>query len=234
MKTVKTLLTILALAAPGLQVSMDGQAVTPEQNPVDSQMAVEKVVLSWGRLVCLSPTQAVSTQTARKGDRVLFRTAKDVMVDDLVVVPKGTEVWSKVSQSRRAGHFHDGKLTFVFDALPLPAGKSVSLRAYTPPQCSGDKATFGEMVEGVMASVILAPAILLGARGEEVNLDQKSCVQQTTTAEVSFNKTDLLPPQPALAAPDKVGPPGGRPALVSEPPISSADRADPPPPARLW
>ena len=40
MRTVKTLLTVSALVAPGIQLSMGGEALTQEQNPVGSQPAV--------------------------------------------------------------------------------------------------------------------------------------------------------------------------------------------------
>lgn len=72
----------------------------------------------------LVTTQKLSSKTQVKGDMIVLRTAEDVLVGDVVVIPKGTEATGQVSDARATGGLGiGGKLSIT--PLYLRVGGSV-------------------------------------------------------------------------------------------------------------
>jgi Ca-activated chloride channel family protein len=73
---------------------------------------------------------ALHTRTTRKGDRVEFTTAADVVVDNQVLIPNRSLVRGTVVQSKRAGLlFGRAEIQLRFDDIKLPDGTVLPLKA---------------------------------------------------------------------------------------------------------
>ena len=70
------------------------------------------------------------TRTTRKGDRVEFSTAADILVDNKTVIPDKSRVRGTVTKAKRAGRlFGRSEIHLRFDEISLADGTVVPLRA---------------------------------------------------------------------------------------------------------
>ncbi len=70
------------------------------------------------------------TSTTRKGDRVEFITAADIVVDDTVVISNKSRVKGTVTEAKRAGRlFGDAEIRLHLDEIQLADGNMVPLNA---------------------------------------------------------------------------------------------------------
>jgi hypothetical protein len=121
------ILRLRGLLVCGLVVAV-GAIAQPQQSPaVNSDSA--KIVLRDGTPLRLTLAAPLSSKAARAGDPVSFRIADPVLVDGLVVIPRGAAVVGKVTQSRKPGAMgRPGELTVSVDRLFLSDSTSVPLR----------------------------------------------------------------------------------------------------------
>lgn len=117
----------LAVLLCGLVVAVGATAQPQQAPPVDSDPA--KIVVRDGTPLRLSLAGPLSSKTAKAGDPVSFRVADPVLVDGMVVIPRGAAVVGKVTQSRKAGAMgRPGELAVSVDRLFLSDSTSVPLR----------------------------------------------------------------------------------------------------------
>jgi len=70
------------------------------------------------------------TRTTHKGDRITFKTAAEILVDNQLVVAGGTTIRGTVTKCKRAGLlFGDAEIDLKIDELILPDGTALPLRA---------------------------------------------------------------------------------------------------------
>jgi hypothetical protein len=120
-------------------------------------------ILEDGTPVKLRLSQTVSSADAHVNDRVEFEVLEDVVVGDVVVIPKGSSALGTVTEAvpkRRMAR--GGKLEIVMDSVRLVDGQKAALRAVKEAKGGGHT---GGMTVGIVAAAIVfwpaAPLFLL-------------------------------------------------------------------------
>jgi Ca-activated chloride channel family protein len=127
MKQVKHLwaigLSLIVLgASPGLAQTDPAQAPAA---PADGALTIPS-----GQKFIMQLETPLHTRTTRKGDRVEFGTAADILVDNKTVIPNKSLVRGTVTDARRAGRlFGRSEIHLRFDEISLADGTIVPLRA---------------------------------------------------------------------------------------------------------
>jgi Ca-activated chloride channel homolog len=118
---------IMLLIAACVQMS----AQTPDSAPVPSnQPAAESVVIPSGQIFIMQLDTALHTHTTKKGDKVKFHTAADVVLDNQIVIPNQSLIRAVVSKCKRAGIAHGrAELQLRFETIKLGNGKEIPIQA---------------------------------------------------------------------------------------------------------
>ena len=119
--------------------------------------ATRPFALEDGTPVKLRLSQTVSSADAHVNDRVEFEVLEDVIVGDVVVIPKGASALGTVTEAapkRRMAR--GGKLEIVMDSVRLVDGQKAALRAVK--EAKGGGHTGGMTVGIVAAAVVFWPA----------------------------------------------------------------------------
>jgi hypothetical protein len=161
----------------------------------------------------------ISTDTGAAGDPVRASVVKDVIRDDLVVIPAGSQVRgmvSEISPAKKIGG--QAALALDFDRIDLPSGETVyiqgSLGAEGKSQTKKDAATIaGSAAGGAVLGRILSKdeakgtllgAVLGGAVGTAIaskNAQDPVVIERGMTAKVFLDQpvkvavTETVPPQ---------------------------------------
>jgi hypothetical protein len=149
------------------------QAVTSagaqEQQPVAGNRA--PFALQDGTPIKLRLSQNVSSADAHVNDRVEFEVLEDVMVDNVLLIPKGSSALGTVTEAvpkRRMAR--GGKLEIVLDSVRMVDGEKVALRAVK--DAKGGSHT-GAMTIGIVAGALVflpaAPLFLL-MHGKDITI----------------------------------------------------------------
>ncbi|MBI1941425.1 MAG: PEGA domain-containing protein [Acidobacteria bacterium] len=105
-------------------------------------LAASQVRVPDGTLIRLELRYDLTTENVEKGDRVEFNVALDVVVNDRVVIPKGSMAWGQVTKVKGAGKkkAKDASVTFLFVGVQTADNQQVSLRLLpTKPKKSDPK-----------------------------------------------------------------------------------------------
>jgi hypothetical protein len=98
--------------------------------------------------------QARSSETARVNDRVEFEVVEEVSAAGMVVIPKGSTAWGRVSDAAPVGRLmRSGRLAVDIESVALADGASVRLRA------SANHPAPGEPSDGTSDSLGALPAL---------------------------------------------------------------------------
>jgi hypothetical protein len=116
-----------------------------------------KFVLEDGTPIKLVLGETISSADERVGNLVNFEVVEDVLVNGIVVIPRGSNAWATVTVAepkKRMGR--GGKLDINIDKVRLADGEKVLLRAVKGVQGGGHQ---GAMVGAMVAtSLVLWPA----------------------------------------------------------------------------
>jgi hypothetical protein len=131
-----------------------------QQSAVSTRTAF---VLEDGTPIKLRLSQTVSSADAHVNDRVEFEVLEDVLVNGIVVIPKGASALGTVTEAvpkRRMAR--GGKLEIIMDSVRLVDGQKAALRAVKDGKGGGHT---GGMTVGIVAAAIVfwpaAPLFLL-------------------------------------------------------------------------
>lgn len=192
--------------------SAQGTTGTP-QTPVPAANPMMK--LSDATPVLLRTKEALSSATAKVGDRVPFRVTEDVKAGDLIVIQRGAEAWgvvTAVQRKRRKGE--PGSVDVSIQSVQLLSGDRALLRAKRhlegadktgrmvndmeqfKSEVEHDKGAWGPPSE-VMALPLL-PLFLL-EKGEDVRLSAGTKVNAYLNGDVPLERAALERVQPAVA-----------------------------------
>jgi len=145
-------------------------------------------VLEDGTPVKLRLSQTVSSADAHVNDRVEFEVLDDVMVGDVVVVPKGGVALGTVTEAvpkRRMAR--GGKLEIVMDSVRLVDGQKAALRAVKEGKGGGHT---GGMTVGIVAAAIVfwpaAPLFLL-MHGKDITFPKGTDVPTFINGEMKLD-----------------------------------------------
>lgn len=217
MKNALSLVLIVALFETGLCCQDRlGFAAPQSQQPAPSPTTL---VLPKGIGLCLFPDGLVSTRTAKIGQRMSFRAGRDIQVDDVTLIPEGTKVLGVISEVLRPKiGKKDGRLSFVFEPVPLVSGDVVPIQSAivaeppTPRQQkrspTQDMAKVGEALKeawddpySIFWPLALPFAVLIPLeKGEEQVLPTWNCVPQQTAQDVVITKRKVVSLQVANGA----------------------------------
>jgi len=154
MKLLTVLITIL-IANPGFA----------------AQQAATKFVLEADTPVKLVLGETISSADERVGNLVNFEVVEDVMVNNVVVIPRGSNAWATVTVAepkKRMGR--GGKLDINIDKVRLADGEKVLLRAVKGGKGGGHQ---GAMVGAMVAtSLVVWPAapFFLFMHGKDISI----------------------------------------------------------------
>jgi hypothetical protein len=151
MKKILSLTVSLALALPVMAAQSNSQAVS--QDPTETAAGF-RFVLEDGTPIKLVLSETISSADTTVGQTIPFEVVEDVLVDGVVVVPKGGNAWATVTDAqpkRRMGR--GGKLDLNIDKVRLVDGSKTLLSAV--------KNTKGGSHTGAMTGAIVATSLIV-------------------------------------------------------------------------
>lgn len=109
-----------------------------QRSPLLQPAITEFLVLPEGTPVSLELLTLVTTRTAKRKDRVNFQVVRDVSVEGLTVIPKGSAAWGTVTLAKKPGRFErDGKLQIALNSVTLLNGQTIAICERPPPRTPG-------------------------------------------------------------------------------------------------
>ena len=203
MKTVMVLLLSVSFAfaqgpaGVGTRASPELAAVT-SQEPTNAVVASigerpKGFVLEDGTPIHLVLSQTISSADAQIGQLVEFEVVDDVLVDGIVVVPKGGPAWATVTVAqakRRMGR--GGKLDMNIDKVRLVDGEKSLLRAVKAAQGGGHT---GAMTGAIVAtSLILWPAapFFLFMHGKDISIPKGTAITAFVQGDNSLDRIKFV------------------------------------------
>jgi hypothetical protein len=137
----------------------------------------------------------------KNGDKVHFSTAADVMIDDVVIIPAGTEGTGSLDQVHPAGRWgKGGYFEISFGSIKTINGVDIPIEI-------GKAAQGAQKDSGVIlpiAGIFFLPMALFGfTKGEEAHIDANTSVFVNTSKDVNLSitaaqvKSGKFPPAPA-------------------------------------
>jgi type IV secretion system protein VirB10 len=133
-----SLLVILSSGAPAAgqapdgphdvpPTSVAGPALTPAPRAADNR---QPITVPAGTRLGVTLENGISTNSAKPGDSVYFRTSFPVTMNNKVVIPVGSYLRGEVTDSKRPGRVKGkGELRIRLNTLILPNGYTVDLNA---------------------------------------------------------------------------------------------------------
>ncbi len=117
---------LIVLLAMGLSAQSGGSQTAPATIPVPS----DSLKVPQGQKFILRLETAIHTYSTRKGDRIQFRVAGDVIVNNQVAIPAQSWVSATVTKSKRAGRIAGRALVQLkFEEVTLADGSTFPLQA---------------------------------------------------------------------------------------------------------
>src|ERR1700730_11716610 len=153
-----------------------------------------KFVLEDGTPVKLILGETISSADERVGNLVNFEVVEDVMVNGIVVIPRGSNAWATVTVAepkKRMGR--GGKLDINIDKVRLADGEKVLLRAVKGVQGGGHQ---GAMVGAMVAtSLVLWPAapFFLLMHGKDITIPKGNQVTAFIQGDAVLDSAKFTP-----------------------------------------
>lgn len=152
----------------------------------------ETVTIPTGTIVTLKNRDAITSEHLEEGDTVRFIVADDVVVGDVVAIPKGMETDGTVTKARKAGRFgRNGKVEITYDSVRGSDGTPVPLTIGEKTKEQYKKAA-GAVGASAAGAIIFGPVGLVGGlfvKGDNVNIPAGStlyCETKEDTTVVGF------------------------------------------------
>jgi hypothetical protein len=132
------LLFLLSTGANALAQAPDGPQTDPpvpaaKPTPAAAPRAVgngQTITVPAGTRLGVTLENGISTNSAKPGDSVYFRTSFPVTMNNKVVIPVGSYLRGEVTESKRPGHVKGkGELRIRLNTLIFPNGYTVDLNA---------------------------------------------------------------------------------------------------------
>lgn len=167
------------------------QAVTPQPAPpatASDALAPRGFLLEDATPVHLVFSQTVSSATAQTGDTVELEVVDDVVVNGLLIIPRGSTAWATVTDAEHKRHLgRAGKLDINIDKVRLADGEKALLRAVKDAQ--GGSHT-GAMTGAIVAtSLVLLPAapLFLFMHGKDITIPKGTAITAFTQGDMTLD-----------------------------------------------
>jgi hypothetical protein len=184
--------------------STSGTAAPQSGTAISSQPVLED-----GTPVKLRMSQTVSSADAHVDDRVEFEVLEEVLVGDVVVIPKRGIAWGTVTEAvpkRRMAR--GGKLEIVMDSVRLVDGKKAALRATKDAKGGGHT---GAMTAGIVATGLIfwpAAPFFLFMHGKDISIPKGAEVPTFVNGNVRLDPALFRQAQSTPIQPSQGGSPG--------------------------
>jgi hypothetical protein len=166
-----------------------------QQTPAE---AVPVVKLADATPVLLRTKEALSSATAKVGDRVAFRVTEDVKAGDLIAIQHGAEAWGTVTAVQPKGRKGKaGSLVVAIQSAQLLSGESATLRAEQHSKGAGSSMGL-DMLQAASSGILLpvVPFLLL-EKGKEVVLPAGTRFTAYLNSDVPLDRAVYERVQPA-------------------------------------
>jgi len=206
----KKSLSVILSAAVIVTPAFAQQPANLQQGPPASQSpTAQKFILEDGTPVKLVLSQNVSSADATVGQTVSFEVVEDVLVDGIVVVPKGSTAWATVTEAQHKKTMgRGGKLDMNIDKVRLADGSKTLLSATKNAKGGGHT---GAMTGAIVAtSLILWPAapFFLLIHGKDITIPKGTAltafIQGDDVLDRSRFVTSAAAPAPPAPVPARV------------------------------
>ncbi len=113
-----------------LVIALSTRPGVPQTPPPKPAVPADSLTIPQGQKFILQLDTGINTTTTRKGDRVEFKVAGDIIVDNKIVIPARSQVSATVTKSKRAGRLAGrAEVRLQFDEVRLADGSAFPLRA---------------------------------------------------------------------------------------------------------
>jgi hypothetical protein len=203
----------------------------PTSTPPDTQTSATnntRFVLEDGTPIKLVLAQTISSSDASVGQTVAFEVVEDVLVDGIVVVPKGSNAWATVTAAEHKKTMgRGGKLDMNIDKVRLADGSKTLLSATKNAKGGGHQ---GAMTGAIVAtSLILWPAapFFLLIHGKDITIPKGTAITAFVQGDDTLDRGKFLHPAAISAQTAPAAAPSPAPAQqpVSSPPVQPAFQA---------
>ena len=150
----------------------------------------QRVIIPANMVVTMTNLDELNSKTIQEGDVVRFTVSDDVLVGDVIAIPRGMEVNGTVTKARKSGRFgKDGKIEIMYDHVRAADGSPVALMV-------GDKTK--DQYKRTAGAVILGPVGLVGGlfvHGNEVDIPAGTTMYAETkenTEVVGFKENGVM------------------------------------------
>jgi hypothetical protein len=178
MKKLLSVSVSLALAAmPAFAAQSTGNSQDTQRQPRASAPQAPRFVLEDGTPIKLVLSETISSAEAVVGQLVSFEVVEDILVDGVVVVPKGGTAWATVTAAehkKRLGR--GGKLDLNIDKVRLVDGSKTLLSAVKNEKGGGHVGAMTGAI--VVTSLIVWPAapFFLFMHGKDITIPKGTAV----------------------------------------------------------
>ncbi|WP_145995086.1 hypothetical protein [Megasphaera vaginalis (ex Bordigoni et al. 2020)] len=146
----------------------------------------QRVTIPAGTLVKIRNLDAIDSAVAAEGEVVHFSVSEDVMVGDVVVIPRGMDTNGTITKARKAGRFgRDGKIEISYDSVRGADGSPIPLVVGEKTK-EEYKRTAGAVGASAAGAIVLGPVGLVGGlfvKGNNVEIPAGTEMYVETKAE---------------------------------------------------
>lgn len=139
----------------------------------DIKYVSQSVTIPAGTIVKMKNLEALNSKTAQEGDTVHFAVSEDVVVGDVVAIPRGMEAEGTITNARKSGMFgKDGKIEITYHTVRAADNTPVPLIIGEKTK-EEYKRTAGAVGASAAGAIILGPVGLVGGlfvHGNDVDI----------------------------------------------------------------
>lgn len=195
MQSFLALFLVLSLAlSPAFSQMNPPPAKDDSAAPVVAARAPVPNTLLDGTAIKLRLAENISSETSKTGDQVPFEVTEEVLVDGVVVIPKGAQALATVTDAqpkRRMGR--GGKLDVNVDSVRLADGEKAQLRAVKDSSGGGH---VGAMTGAMVATAVVffpAAPLFLFMHGKSVDIPKGTEVTAFIQGDMKLEMAKFAP-----------------------------------------
>ncbi|KMO85541.1 hypothetical protein AB840_13020 [Megasphaera cerevisiae DSM 20462] len=158
----------------------------------------QAVTIPAGTIVTMKILEDLNSKTAQEGETVRFAVAEDVLVGDVVAIPRGMEAEGTITNARKSGRFgRDGKIEITYHTVRAADGTPVALIVGEKTK-EEYKRTAGAVGASAAGAIILGPVGLVGGlfvHGNDVQIPTGTVMYaetKDTTDVVGFRQNGTI------------------------------------------
>ena len=185
------------------QVSNPPPTPTPDAakpSPTQHASSPKGFTLEDGTPVKIRTNRTVSSSDARVGDTLDFEVLEDVLVNNILVIPKGGMAFATVTEAQAKRRMaRGGKLDINIDNVRLADGEKAALRAVKEVKGGGHT---GAMTGGIVAtSLVFFPAapFFLFMHGKDTSIPKGTEITAYVSGDMKLDLSKFQAAQPASA-----------------------------------